>query len=90
MDILIGKFGNQPFKLTEPSISREHAFFHMDEATGKMTLRDNNSTNGTWIMAANGNFKKAGRRSCRRAKHSCTPRSQTDIQNKRPDGKDAS
>ncbi len=58
MDILIGKFGNQPFKLTEPSISREHAFFHMDEATGKMTLRDNNSTNGTWIMAANGNFKR--------------------------------
>ena len=42
MDILIGKFGNQPFKLTEPSISREHALFHLDEATGKMTLRDNN------------------------------------------------
>lgn len=24
MDILIGKLGNQPFQLTEPSISREH------------------------------------------------------------------
>lgn len=58
MDILIGKFGNQPFKLTEPSISREHALFHLDEATGKMTLRDNNSTNGTWIMSANGSFKR--------------------------------
>lgn len=58
MDILIGKFGNQPFKLTEPSISREHALFHLDEATGKMTLRDNNSTNGTWIMSASGSFKR--------------------------------
>ena len=27
MDILIGKLGNQPFQLTEPSISREHAFY---------------------------------------------------------------
>ena len=58
MDILIGKLGNQPFQLTEPSISREHAFFHLDEKTGKMTLKDNNSTNGTWIMTTNGGFKR--------------------------------
>lgn len=58
MDILIGKHGNQPFKLTEPSISREHALFHKDEVTGRMTLRDNNSTNGTWIMANDGRFKR--------------------------------
>lgn len=58
MDILVGKCGNQPFKLTEPSISREHAWFHLDDATGKMTLRDNNSTNGTWIMANDGKFKR--------------------------------
>lgn len=58
MDILIGKHGNQPFKLTEPSISREHALFHKDDVTGRMTLRDNNSTNGTWIMANDGRFKR--------------------------------
>ena len=58
MDILIGKHGNQPFKLTEPSISREHALFHKDEVTGRMTLRDKNSTNGTWIMANDGRFKR--------------------------------
>ena len=58
MDILIGKHGNQPFKLTEPSISREHALFHKDEVTGRMTLRAKNSTNGTWIMANDGRFKR--------------------------------
>ena len=50
MDIIIGKQGNQPFKLTESSISRQHALFHLDEATGKMSLRDSNSTNGTWMF----------------------------------------
>lgn len=50
MEILIGKQGNQPFPLSEPSISRQHAFFSRDEATGIMTLTDNNSTNGTWIL----------------------------------------
>ena len=54
MDIIIGKQGNQPFKLTESSISRQHALFHLDEATGKMSLRDSNSTNGTWILAKDG------------------------------------
>ena len=58
MDIIIGKQGNQPFKLTESSISRQHALFHLDEATGKMTLKDSNSTNGTWIFAKDGKFKR--------------------------------
>ena len=58
MDIIIGKQGNQPFKLTESSISRQHALFHLDEATGKMTLKDSNSTNGTWILAKDGKFKR--------------------------------
>ena len=58
MDIIIGKQGNQPFKLTESSISRQHALFHLDEATGKMSLRDSNSTNGTWILAKDGKFKR--------------------------------
>lgn len=50
MDILIGKQGTQPFPLTESSISRKHALFHHDPQTGVMTLKDNNSTNGTWIL----------------------------------------
>lgn len=58
MDIIIGKQGNQSFKLTESSISRQHALFHLDEATGKMTLKDSNSTNGTWILARDGKFKR--------------------------------
>ncbi|MGM9869122.1 MAG: FHA domain-containing protein [Sodaliphilus sp.] len=58
MDILIGREGNQPFPLSESSISRKHAIFHMDERTGAMTLRDNNSANGTYIKAANGSFKR--------------------------------
>lgn len=58
MDILLGKQGNQPFPLTEPSISRQHAIFHHDPTTGVMTLRDNNSTNGTWLQCANGTFKR--------------------------------
>lgn len=58
MDILLGKQGNQPFSLTEPSISRQHAFFHHDPKTGMMTLKDNNSTNGTWILCKDGTFKR--------------------------------
>lgn len=58
MDILIGKKGNQPFPLTEASISRKHALFHMDEHTGVMTICDNGSTNGTYIKANDGTFKR--------------------------------
>ncbi len=58
MDIKLGKTGNQPFPLTEPSISRNHASFHLDEKTGKMTLRDENSTNGTYIQSKDGTFKR--------------------------------
>lgn len=58
MDILIGREGNQPFPLTEASISRKHAIFHMDEHTGTMTLRDNHSANGTYIKSSNGSFKR--------------------------------
>lgn len=57
MEILIGKQGNQPFPLSEPSISRQHAIFRRNETTGMMTLTDNNSTNGTWILQ-NGVFRR--------------------------------
>lgn len=57
MDILIGKHGNQPFQLTESSISRQHAVLHVDP-NGQITLRDNNSTNGTWIRANDGSYRR--------------------------------
>lgn len=41
MDILIGKLGNQPFQLTEPSISREHAFYaHLDRQQMSESLQE--------------------------------------------------
>lgn len=58
MDIILGKNGNQPFPLTESSISRHHASFHLDEKSGKMVLRDEKSTNGTYIKAKDGTFKR--------------------------------
>lgn len=58
MDIILGKNGNQPFPLTESSISRHHASFHLDEKSGKMILRDEKSTNGTYIKAKDGTFRR--------------------------------
>jgi len=58
MDVLVGKQGNQPFPLTESTISRQHAIVHVDTDTGQIKLRDNNSTNGTWILANDGTFKR--------------------------------
>lgn len=57
MDILIGKHGNQPFQLTDSTISRQHAILHV-EPTGQLILRDNNSTNGTWIKMNDGSFRR--------------------------------
>lgn len=50
--------GNQPFPLTEASISRKHAVFRFDEQTKKMTLTDYNSTNGTWLLGNDGLFHR--------------------------------
>ena len=58
MDIILGRYGNQPFPLTESSISKHHASFHLDEKSGKMTLRDEKSMNGTYIKAKDGTFKR--------------------------------
>ncbi|MDO5526006.1 MAG: FHA domain-containing protein [Prevotella sp.] len=57
MVINIGIQGNQPFPLAETSISRHHAVFQKDDRTGRMTLRDNGSTNGTYILK-NGTFQR--------------------------------
>lgn len=57
MDILIGKHGNQPFQLTDSTISRQHAVLRV-EPNGQLILRDNDSTNGTWILMRDGTFKR--------------------------------
>lgn len=38
--IIIGREGNQPFTITDEYVSRQHAVFTYDEATGAMTLTD--------------------------------------------------
>lgn len=58
MDVLVGKQGNQPFPLTDSTISRQHAIVHVDNLTGQIILKDNNSTNGTWILMKDGTFKR--------------------------------
>lgn len=58
MDIIIGREGNQPFPLTEKSISRKHAVFSFDRPSGVMTIRDNGSSNGTYIKVADGSFQR--------------------------------
>jgi len=47
--IIIGKEGNQPFSIGDPKVSRQHAILNIDEASRRMLLIDNNSTNGTYI-----------------------------------------
>lgn len=58
MEIIIGKQGNQPMQLNEPSISRRHAILTVNEQTGIIKLRDTNSANGTWILCPDGRFKR--------------------------------
>jgi hypothetical protein len=48
-EILIGREGNQPFVIGDPDVSRRHAVLTINEATGQMQLKDNNSENGTFI-----------------------------------------
>lgn len=47
--IIIGKEGTQPFAITDPNVSRKHAYLNIDETTNVMQLVDNNSTNGTFV-----------------------------------------
>lgn len=59
MRIIIGKSGNQCFKIGESNVSREHAEVEIDEQTGVGFLRDLNSTNGTFIRdEETGDFRR--------------------------------
>lgn len=55
--IHIGKEGNQPFKITAPTVSRHHAELDIYD-NGEMILRDKLSTNGTFIKMRNGDFRR--------------------------------
>lgn len=58
MEIIIGKQGNQPFPITESSVSRRHAVFRYNKQSGKMTLTDTQSLNGTWLLGSDGVFHR--------------------------------
>lgn len=57
--VIIGKAGNQPFKITDEYVSSRHAVFTFDNVTGQMTIADNNSTNGTYVKMGN-QFQRIG------------------------------
>lgn len=56
-EIIIGKEGTQSIKITDPYVSRQHAKLVIDN-TGKMTITDNGSLNGTFLKMQNGQFKQ--------------------------------
>lgn len=56
-EIIIGKEGNQPFQITDARVSRKHAKITIDE-NGDMVLEDLQSTNGTFVLLKNGNYKR--------------------------------
>lgn len=47
--MIIGKRGEQPFQITGANVSAQHAELIIDPHTGIWTLKDLNSTNGTFI-----------------------------------------
>ena len=54
---IIGRSGNQPFKITADSVSNEHARVTIDN-NGVWTLEDLDSPNGTYIRNASGEFNQ--------------------------------
>lgn len=48
MEVIVGRKGNQPFIITEKSVSSEHVKIILQE-NGKVLLEDLDSTNGTFI-----------------------------------------
>lgn len=57
--ILLGTEGNQPFKITQQGVSRQHARMTIGD-DGVWTLEDLNSTNGTFIRNEEGEMRRVG------------------------------
>jgi hypothetical protein len=49
MGITVGRIATNDVQLNDPSISRFHAFFMVDERTGLWHLTDAESSNGTYV-----------------------------------------
>ena len=56
-EITIGKLGNQPFPITDETVSRHHAILRMED-NGRLTITDTHSANGTYIKMKDGSFKR--------------------------------
>lgn len=57
--ILLGTEGNQPFKITQQGVSRQHARITIGD-DGVWTLEDLSSTNGTFIRNEEGEMRRVG------------------------------
>ena len=57
--IIIGKEGNQPFPIANAGVSRQHARINIDG--NRWTLEDLNSTNGTFMRDADGQYHRISR-----------------------------
>lgn len=57
--MIIGKRGEQPFQITGANVSAQHAEFVIDSQAGVWTLKDLDSTNGTYIRdESTGNLRR--------------------------------
>jgi len=57
--IIIGRDGNQPFKITQPCVSNQHAKLTIDGSV--WTLEDLDSKNGTFVINRNGETTQVSR-----------------------------
>lgn len=57
MELLIGKEGNQPFKITDPYVSKKHAKLSL-MPDGSYVLEDLDSRGGTYLLGENGDVRQ--------------------------------
>lgn len=58
---IIGRQGDQPFKIVQEGVSREHARLTIDDS-GKWVLEDLNSDNGTFIRNEDGDLEQISKK----------------------------
>ena len=68
--IIIGRQGDQPFSISQEGVSREHAKLTIDDS-GKWTLEDLNSDNGTFIRNDKGELEQVGKKMITEATFIC-------------------
>lgn len=55
-EIIIGRLGNQPFKITDDTVSRRHAKLYYDVSNRVMIIENISETSGTYIRQKGGTF----------------------------------